>query len=227
MRSCIAMFFVLYAASSCYAGVIYVNGDPFADTGTHYSKSDTIGSSQIIADNFQLGTDAIINSVRWWGAWNFFTPAQDDFTVNFYADNAGLPDSTILIASRNVGNVVETSTGLSRSGNPAFPEPLFEFQSDIAPVSLSAATDYWISIYDSSGTNDSQYFLWRENAEGSAARSLDGGLSWSGRPREFAFQLEGETAAVPEPSSLSLFLMGCAGVAVAKRRRKWLTKAST
>jgi len=199
MKSPFSILVVSLLASTCHAGIVYTNGDPFADDGTHYSKSDTIGSPQIMADNFQLTTPATINSIRWWGAWNFYTPTTDNFTIIIYGDNSGLPDPSNVIANRHIGNVVETSTGLSRSG-----KTLLEFQADIDPVSLSESTQYWISIFESAGTDGSQYFLIRENAYGTAAKSTNGGASWSSRTRELAFQLEGVATAVPEPSSAAL-----------------------
>jgi hypothetical protein len=213
MKTICAILAVLILTSTSTAAVIYTNGDPLADNGTHYSKSDTVNPSQICADNFILTTPATINSVRWWGAWNFFTPATDDFTVTFYEDKNGRPDPSNVIANRRIGNVVETSTGLNRSGFL-----LREFQANIAPVSLSDGTNYWISIFESAGTNGSQYFLLRENAVGSAATSVDGGVSWGSRPREFSFQLEGSSNAVPEPTTAAVLSVG--GVAFAMLRRR-------
>jgi hypothetical protein len=200
-----------------HGGIIYTNGDPFADNGTHYSKSDTVPRSQIGADNFVISSNATIDSVRWWGSWNFFNSPNDNFTVNFYGDNGGLPDPSNLISSQSIGNAMETSTGLTRSFFT-----LVEFQSNITPVSLTAGTDYWISIFDTAGTNDGQYFIWRETAVGAAASSTNDGFSWGGRPLELAFQFEGNITAVPEPSTFFLFIIvgSCAAATSAFRRRR-------
>ena len=229
LKSIYSLIVSLLMTQCCFAGVLYSNGDQFADFGTHYSKSDTVpgGGSllgQVMADNFTLSSDSTIDSVRWWGAWNFFKPAIDDFTINIYGSDNGLPDASNLIASRVVGNVVETATGLSRSSNPSFPMALFEFQADIVPLNLQANQEYWISIYDTAGSNTSQYFLWREieaawiTGSGAAAGSTTLGASWGGRPVEFAFQLEGSSAVVPEPASALIFL-AMSGQLLALRRR--------
>jgi hypothetical protein len=212
MKVAIALLCVNMIMSTSLAGVVYTNGDPLADPGTHYSKSDTVSSSQFVADNFRLSSPTTVNSIRWWGAWNFFSPAVDDFTITIYENLNGLPNPSNIVAIRQTGNVSETSTGLTRSGFT-----LFSFQANVGAISLSNGRDYWISIVETLGTNTSQYFLWRENANGSSATSTNNGASWASRPREYAFQLEGFTNAVPEPSTTTLLVIA-AGLCVTRRR---------
>jgi hypothetical protein len=211
-----AIVCTIVTAAPASAAMIYSSGDPLANAGTHYAKSDTVAPSSYVAGTFELSTAAKIDSVSWWGAWNFFVPAVDNFTINFYGDVAGRPDPTNLIASRNVGNVVETSTGQVRSGFT-----LYAFQASIVPVRLFAATDYWISIYDSAGTNGSQYFLWRiigNTAPRGQTNNPAGTWSVSPNAAPLAFQLQGTP--LPEPGTLTLASLGAiASIARAGRRR--------
>jgi hypothetical protein len=80
----------------------------------------------------------------------------DNFTIEFYADSSGTPGTSI--GSFAVGNLVSRSdTGLNTGGGA----DTYEYVADLGVgVSLSSATNYWISIVNdtTSDTDDSWYW---------------------------------------------------------------------
>ena len=219
------------------ASILFLNGDPFTGVPEirtsefdHYAKSDTVHSFQFAADNFWLETDASLESVTWWGAWNFFRPGTNgrNFSLVIYEDDGsppenpqipierGAPDPTKIVATRDLGAVNDVWVGFSRSGFP-----LYELEADISPIFLNGGKTYWISIFeDSPPTTTSQYWLWRMNSrkDETAWSGIFNSGGWRGLGVEYAFQLEGSV--VPEPSTIAIWsVLGLVGAGVQRRRR--------
>ena len=89
-------------------------------------------------------------------------------------------------------------------------------------IVLTAGTSYWVTVADISGGSDVNYWNWNSTGDGSPqAISTDGGSTWfspSGLPPG-AYEVDGTTASVPEPSTLVLLASGVAGLLASKRRR--------
>jgi hypothetical protein len=146
----------------------------FVEARTSQIVSDGSGPSTVF-DDFVLDDDASVNAVAWQGIYCVQQPGSaapnptaTAFTVRFYTDAAGLPNtgapihsSTIALAQadqtfeKNVGDLI---CGTSLDTEWAF----YRYQADLSSaVALSADTKYWISI-QAHTPSYAVYFGWRD-----------------------------------------------------------------
>ncbi len=193
------------------AGVLYTQ--PYDGTGNMYaSQNDTTGGNGNFAtvyDNFTLGGNSTINDVAWTGG--YFNPpnqgAITQFTVTFYADNAGQPGASLASLS-----VAGTANETLLAG------PIYTY--DLA-VTFAAAggTQYWLSIVPDMGFPPQWGWATATGGDGVSYQDFFGVRSANNA--DFAFTLNG-TPGVPEPVSFSLagIGLGLVGLASWKRRKQ-------
>jgi len=121
------------------------------------------------ADNFTLGSDSTISSVRWWGLSEGLSHTDlgnfDSFTIEFYS-NRTLPNGNIrplaLIASETIGIASTNATATGRTAPNGMIEYLHETQLGTS-VSMVAGTTYWLSISARSIDPASDVWQWQDS----------------------------------------------------------------
>lgn len=202
--------------------------------GTAAGISLTQGGNQFAfadrrrADNFILGTEADIDSVRFWGGTesDFFGPANISnvtaFNIRFYADNAGIPggivaDYTVPLAATNPTLITGQSVGFLNAS-------MYQFEMSLASVvNLNPDTQYWISVAAALSQPvgfNAEGWQWASSPVGDGIMAQDN-LNGNGFfvntniQRDAAFELIGTV--IPSPGALGLLTV--AGLAAARRRR--------
>jgi hypothetical protein len=105
------------------------------------------------------------------------------------------------------GAAIETWTLAPVEVSPA--PAIALFRSSLHPV-LTAGSAYWLRA-ESASPFPFQSYAWAQNVTGDAgpsAVSLDGGLTWAAAGPNPAFDVNTETAAIPEPASSCLLAFG-------------------
>lgn len=210
---CLAVAATLSAPVLARADALY--SQPFTETASGgYFASTLAGYLQY--DSFVLTQDATIESVSWTGVdlnellgWTPVNPTS--FTVSLYADAGGAPGSRLSFSL--VGN----SAGATDTGTDLLGLNLYQYTGTLTTAfHASAGTTYWIGISDP--TTNANWF-W---ASGSGGDGVHAGVV-GGTPGSFvddmSFTLQGTVAAVPEPASAVLMLLGAAGLLARTRRR--------
>jgi len=196
-----------------------VYSQPFADTPAGGYYSSTLGDF-LQYDDFVVGANSTVTSVSWWGVdisellpGSTINPTS--FTVSIFADDGNnAPGTELSVATiGNSGNasVVGSLQGLS----------LFQYSGSLTtPFAAIAGTKYWIGITD---PTDNGNWFW---ATGSGPNGSHFGIilgDASPLNDDMAFTLGGVTAAVPEPSSTALLLLGGLGVFCVRKRQQQRT----
>jgi PEP-CTERM motif len=170
--------------------------------------------SQQVADNFQLTSSASLSDLRWAGFYGAAgVPGSSttvSFTVRLFTGTtvpASVPFYSQLIAA--------TCTNI---GSGSLNDPLYQFNATLpTPVSLSGGQTYWLSVLDSD-TATTFDFRWLDTSQIfddlSAFRDGDAGTWSAQQDGDYAFSL----AAVPEPSTIALLVLG--GIGLLTRRRR-------
>jgi len=219
MKKGIVLALGLYAGSASAGIYSQLSDQPSAQS----FFSDAVAGqffSQRMADNFTLGADAAASSVRWWGGSQNFqfadTNNMSSYTVVLYeADGSGAPGSVIYSDT-----VTDESArlGLSQTGATLFGGGI-EYQYTLeleSAVSLSAGTEYWISVGATLVDGGADAWVWSGSSVGDLVNATDF-FSGSGYTvfdptfNDMAFEI------VPSPSTAVMGL-GMLGLGLRRRR---------
>jgi hypothetical protein len=204
------------------------------------SQNDThspggLGNFATTYDNFVAPVTSTLTSAQWTGGYfNAAIPGTTPipgnitaFTLTFYGDAGGKPDTTHppLAIESILGNAKEQFVGMELgTGLPM--ASIFSYSTPLpTPFTLQAGTPYWLSIVadlDFSDNTNGLQWGWH-----TASNGLNDGLNVFQGPSpldspagNLAFTLQGNLAAVPEPSSLVLFALGALCLAGGRSWRK-------
>jgi hypothetical protein len=209
---------------------LFTTGGP---NNQQWRNSDLSKPSEA-ADDFMLGSDGFVTGVQWYGSYLFFPsqPQPDDFTIHFYADDAGLPMNDPFHTATFTGAVDRTFTGIVAPGD----FQMFEYSVDIDPLFLSAGTKYWLSIANDTSATSAPGSTWAwAYATGGTTHAWRGPTTTGPIPwtpfgsKNLSFTLTGTTSLVAEPTSLLLLGIGLLVVASCRagsgravsRNRSW------
>ncbi|MCH8823961.1 MAG: PEP-CTERM sorting domain-containing protein [Planctomycetes bacterium] len=164
------------------------------------------------ADSFSLGSAATIGQIEFWGAYlpaNMAVP--DNFTINIFADDLGLPGNALLTTS--LSNLTRTDTGVDFFG---FDEYMYTAELTTF-FAADAGTTYWFSITNDTGLGPDGTWFWETGfgADGLNAQSSDFGASWHNNQGDLAFVLK-----TPVPAPGALALLGISGLVCGRSRRR-------
>jgi len=159
--------------------------DTVASVDTNYNVGDIGGTEYAAAQGFQLLADTKISAIQTYIKKNNGTPG--DITVRIETNNAGVPSGTL------------ANAGLTAT-IPAFTTTSFDWVTVTfaTPISLSAATTYWIVFKTAAAANDNSYYIGSDGssptyASGTAASSTNGGSTWSAdSAKDLMFRVLGE-----------------------------------
>jgi hypothetical protein len=182
-----------------------------------------------MADDFALGTGAVITGFEWFAIrYNITgspTTISGDFDWRIHQDLAGTPGT--VVASGAVINGVGTTTPYHCCGGvgPNFGFDAYAFNVAIADVPVTAGT-YCLDIgnyVDHSGSFYSQfYWSTSDAASGNAVYLLSDMTLYGLANADLAFDVRGRSAddvmTTPEPGGAVLFLTGLACIPVYRRK---------
>jgi hypothetical protein len=209
LLSCLAV--AAFALPAAQAETLYTQ--PFVETANGgYFASTPTGYLQY--DSFVLTANATVTSVSWYGVdlnellgWTPVNPTS--FTVTIHADAGGAPGAQLSFTT------VEDSAGATDTGIDLLGLNLFSYNGTLAaPFAATAGTRYWIGISDP--TSNANWF-WASGSGTDGVHAAIVGGSLGAYEDDLSFTLAGT---VPEPGSALLFVLGAAGLAGARLRRR-------
>lgn len=215
------------------AAELYSNGPVVGANGKSVLElpAATLGFN-MRTSNFSVAEDFTVTSGSSW-----LVSSIDFFAYQNNATSFTLQTVSWSILSGNVNNGTVVASGTTALTNGGFvgyrvrsdaqnveTKPIYRASADISDVSLSAG-NYWLT-WSMSGSLASG--PWQpttaDGALGNAMQSEGGGAyialadTYTKTSVTLPFVLNGTVSAVPEPASVSLMLLGVAGLLVARRR---------
>lgn len=191
------------------AAVLFQQGLNEVDNLGFFSNID----NDLSADNFVLGGSATLQSISWFGMYDYDDAGLSDLFNIEILDLGG----TSLNSNIGVSATSKVDTGFT----DAYGSAIYQYSLDLPALELEAG-EYLLSI---SNQNDiySNWF-WADSLDGDGITySLLGGNDiWSPENWgvDMAFTLNGETATVPVPEPSTWLLLSLGVAALAWRRRQ-------
>ena len=110
-------------------------------------------------DDFVVDHATTITGVHWTGVFLSYTvpdaiPDTDNVTIEFYADAAGIPDTTVRLARFQLGSSVVRNESTQRLHDWT----IFEFSATIDGFLVSPSETYWLSIRNDTFDSLSDFF---------------------------------------------------------------------
>ncbi len=174
------------------------------------------------ADNFTLGADASIGSVRWWGLTEGVSHTDlinfDSFTIEFWT-NRTVPNGNIRPLDLIATTTIDLADVITKETGRAAPSGALEYMHEAMltdPVALRSDAIYWISISAHSIDPSADTWQWQDSdLYDTRSSSFDYGQNrWIVfNDTDSAFEL----IAVPTPGSMSVIILG--GFMTHRRRR--------
>lgn len=167
---------------------------------------------QVVAAGFELGAEADITRVSWYGS-GLVSEDFGDFKLRFYAESGDEPDTPGSVLYSHTAAGGKADTGLING----YGDRVFRFSMDIPTFHAAAGVRYFFSVADLTEGN----FIWSLSNTDCCSLFNMNGFGWSvDRDRDSnAFALH-DGAAVPEPSTWTVLILGFAASGIALRRRR-------
>lgn len=164
-----------------------------------------------VAAPFSLSSDATINHVSFEGFYGQASAITDQFTLNIFASDNGLPAAALETWTASASrSYLSSSSGFQ----------LYQFDSSVPAFSAKAGVLYFLGAFNTSPAGS---FAWSVAAgdSGYHAELNNGTTNYYSFPDQLAFGIYGTNAvaATPEPSSLAMIIPGILGIVRLARSR--------
>jgi hypothetical protein len=218
--------FCLALAGAASADIIFDNGAPLTDNG------GSEASRWVQAQDFSFAAGASVSGASVYIGFADLLPNAQPFDGPFeywlFADGGGQPGAVLDngVAQATAAPVAPWNYSYSTSD-------ILRLDIDFGtPFAAAAGQTYWFGFrLDDDYTRDQLYWMWSETnldrdgelkfqGNGHAAFMGDFG-DWEQGDYEHAFQLHGTAAAVPEPATWAMMILGFGAAGALMRRRRY------
>ena len=226
---CLAIIFVFSFATNSQAVILWDNDIEIEEFSGYFSNSDISNGTTYdrrLLDDFIIPEEEIweITDFHWMHSWDTASPGSGTgMNLRFLTDNSGAPDTEIAIA--NITSYTEIDTGvvlgINRDYYVAESEVIFD------AITLGPGTYWWEGsiIGPSSGDN----FWWRSYNVKNSPNYISysdyfdyefiSSFDLTAMPFDLNFRITGQTAPIPEPTTMLLLGAGILGLAGLGRKK--------